>query len=561
MSEPQSQIRRRGVLLGALVVVAVSLISLLATGPRMAPAWDEVYTLARLQRVRIWFDALKNPARVAAEWHPARLRPVPESRMVPPTAAQIDTREELFAPAALLWFWPFAREEPHGHPPFYALVALIGDVLTPGWPELARARLGTMLAFSLTAGALYAFLARRRGPWPGLLAAAAWGLQPHLFALGHYATYDALLACLWVGALLAFARAVEPGRRAGPWAVVFGLLLGAAMGTKLTGWLLPVPMIAWTVLYRNSRGLFALLLGGFVSLLAVYALTPPWWPDPVAGLTRFFTSNLTRHETIPIKTMFLGHVYETPKESLPWYNTLVWTVLVTPVGFLLLALAGTVRALQRGKSEPFGTLVLIHWAFLLTLRALPHTPGHDGVRQFLPAFGCLALMTGLGAAAAVERMGRWAKPVLVAAILEGITSVAVMMPVPLSYYSPLIGGLPGAAKLGMEPTYYWDALTDDALAAIDAETPPGRSVLFIANPVAWYHRESGRLKAPIYVGRGPEPAWFVLQNRPGSMSPADRRVVARLGSDRRFLLTQKLGVPLVWAFPAREYEAILRPGE
>ena len=41
-------------------------------------------------------------------------------------------------------------------------------------------------------------------------------------------------------------------------------------------------------------------------------------------------------------------------------------------------------------------LVAGHWVFLLILRALPHVPGHDGVRLFLPAFGMLAIAAGLG---------------------------------------------------------------------------------------------------------------------------------------------------------------------
>ena len=59
---------------------------------------------------------------------------------------QIDTRGKLlFDPAVLAWFWPFAREEPHGHPPFYALVGLVGDFLVPTWAPLPRARFGPML--------------------------------------------------------------------------------------------------------------------------------------------------------------------------------------------------------------------------------------------------------------------------------------------------------------------------------------------------------------------------------------------------------------------------------
>ena len=145
-------------------------------------------------------------------------------------------------------------------------------------------------------------------------------------------------------------------------------------------------------------------------------------------------------------------------------------MFVTPVGFLALALVGVVPRAPavRGPSRS-ACWSLGHWAFLLILRALPHTPGHDGVRQFLPAFGVLALVAGLGAASVCRAVRpRAGRPLIVAALVEGAVSVALMMPVPLSYYSPLVGGLPGAARLGMEPTYYWDALTDDALDWLNA---------------------------------------------------------------------------------------------
>ena len=203
--------------------------------------------------------------------------------------------------------------------------------------------------------------------------------------------------------------------------------------------------------------------------------------------------------------------------------------MVTPVGFLALAIVGGCRAVARRVTEPFGLLVLGHWAFLLVLRALPHTPGHDGVRLFLPAFGVLAILAGLGAATRRRAVGAMGAGVVVAALVEGAASVAVMMPVPLSYYSPIVGGLPGAARLGMEPTYYWDALTDDALDCLNAHTPPGQTVRFATFPTSCLYldedRPADRAGSPRST-RGPT-AWYVLQNRPG-------RAAARgAGADRR----------------------------
>jgi 4-amino-4-deoxy-L-arabinose transferase-like glycosyltransferase len=572
---------------GVLVTVATAAL-LLATEPWLAIVWDEGYTLGREQRLRLWFRALADPPRFAAAWQP----PGPGAELVqqagppPPLPNQVDTRAKLlFDPAVLAWFWPFAREEPHGHPPFYALVGLAGDLVAPGWAPLPRARLGPMLAFSLTAGALCLFVTRRWGTWPGVLAAGAWVLQPNLFALGHYAAYDALLASLWVGAILAFAAAVErpaesrlslrestqptPLSRSERrqsctverwprwhWAIVFGLLVGCAADTKFTGWLLPLPFLAWSLVDRNRRGLITLVVGLGVAALVLYALNPPWWTQPVAGIERFVRSSLTRDRTRPIPVLFLGQVYLTPRESLPWYNTLVWTLFVVPVGFLALAPVGVGRALHRARSEPFGLLAVGHWAFLLILRALPHTPGHDGVRQFLPAFGVLAIVAGLGAATIRDWLPRAGKPLILAALAEGALSVALLMPVPLSYYSPLVGGLPGAARLGMEPTYYWDSLTGDALDWLNAHDEG--KVQFATFPTSWlYLRWTGRLRAHI-LPTDPDPwAWYVMQNRPGEFRfrPEQRRLAEH---GRPAYVVRKQGVPLLWIFPYSELERVAR---
>ena len=121
------------------------------------------------------------------------------------------------------------------------------------------------------------------------------------------------------------------------------------------------------------------------------------------------------------------------------------------------------------------------------------------------------------------------------------------MPTPLAYFSPVVGGLPGAARLGMEPTYYWDALDSDALAWLRANTGPGRTIQFATFPTSWlYLREIGALPhrlAPLDRGT---PAWYVLQNRPGAWAPWDRALVSR--ATPSYTVT-KLGVPLVWIFP------------
>lgn len=554
---------------GAFFVGAATLAVMLATEPRLAIVWDEGYTLGREERVRLWLAALRDPEGFAARWVP----PSPRTELVqqdipplpPPRRDEIDTTAKLLGPRAMAYFWPFAREEPHGHPPFYAIVGLIGDAVVPGWETLPRARLGPILAFSLAGGALFGFAAGRWGVAPGLLAAGAWLLQPNLFGHGHYATLDGLLAALWVGAVLAFARAVESPGRWGrwAWAVAFGVLCGWAAATKLTGWFLPIPFVVWAIWDRNGRAARILAVAGVVGVVTLWAAVPCWWNDPITGLGRFFRSNLTRARTVPIPVEFLGRVYDTPRESLPWYNTVAWTVLVTPVGFLLLALLGAARGAgdfarrwwpRRGAAatnppDRIAVLALMHWGFLLLLRAMPHTPGHDGVRLFLPAFGMLALVAAAGTVAIVRRSRRWGRAVVGVALLEGAAAVALMMPTPLAYFGPLVGGPPGAARLGMEPTYFWDALSDEAIDFLNARTPPGRSVQFATFPTSWlYLQQAGKLRIPFNLGPGDprRPAFYVFQNRPGAWGPLERNFLA---DARPAFQVSKFGVPLVLIYP------------
>jgi hypothetical protein len=536
-------------LLAGLAVLGL----MLATEPKLAIVWDEGYTLGREARLRKWFSALRDPSGFAARWQPPAFELVQQVG-APPRADQINTREKLlFDPKVVAYFWPFAREEPHGHPPFYALLGLTGDLLAPAWQDLPRARFGPILLFSLTAGVLFHFMAGRWGLGAAIGAAAAWVFQPNLFGHGHYATYDAVLSCLWVLSIIAFASAVAPrpgggGSRKG-WAAVvgFGLAVGCALATKLTGWFLPVPFLVWAILVRSRRAFVVLAAGLIVAIAVLYVLCPPWWTEPIGGPARFFRSNLTRGTTIPIPVLFLGTTYQTPGESLPWYNTLAWTVMVTPVAFLLLGVAGIVWAVRRWRTEPIGLLILGHWMLLLLLRAMPHTPGHDGVRLFLPAFAVLAMLVGLGVKSVNDRWAVAARLALAAAVAEGLVSIIVMMPVPLSYFSPIVGGLPGAARLGMEPTYYWDALDDQARSWLRDHTRAGQTIRFATYPTSWlYLRQLGQLPARLDGIDPGHPAWYVMQNRPGAWSARD---LARVRQSVPVFTVRKLGVPLVWVFP------------
>ncbi len=201
-------------------------------------------------------------------------------------------------------------------------------------------------------------------------------------------------------------------------------------------------------------------------------------------------------------------------------------------------------------------MIALHGTFLLALRALPHTPGHDGVRLFLPAFGVLALLAGRGALSLLAKWGGFGKLAIIAALIEAGATNGVMMPVPLSYFSPLVGGLPGAARLGMEPTYYWDALTPDVRKWLTDHTGPDETIAFATFPHSWlYLRHVGALPARLAAVDPGQPRWYVLQNRPGAFSDGDRLLVRE---GRPAHVESKLGTPLLWIFPYSELARVVR---
>ena len=130
---------------------------------------------------------------------------------------------------------------------------------------------------------------------------------------------------------------------------------------------------------------------------------------------------------------------------------------------------------------------------------------------------------------------------------------------PLSYYTELIGGLSGATRLGLEPTYYWDALDQRGLDWLNQNTRPGEGVLFCNDfRGLQYLRQWGKLRVGQYPYEPGVPKWYVLQNRPGLFAETPwNRWLAEHGELAAF--THELdGVPLIWIFPFDAHEESIR---
>lgn len=512
--EPLSPASRRAATCLAIVVTVTAALLLLATSPSLPLTWDEGSSFSRA-------DALYDLGQ----------------RLL--TAGDIRQAADLLSARSLSQRYPYTIYH-EGHPSFSGWLIALGRAIAPAdWEPKTAYRLGPMLWFALAAGALAYRLARDHSTIAAVAGVAALLAIPRAFVHAHIAAFDGPLTASWILAWCCYGPARRDLRIGG---VLFGLFLGLTFGCKATGWLAPVPFLACALLQRDRRGLLALAVGVPIALAVFVWTNPPLWHDPIGGLQTFFELNANRaaRPGLNISTQFLGRMYNLDY-SPPWYNAFFWTAVTVPVGTLLLAAVGMASVLRRGITDNAGPVILANWLVLLIVRALPGVPPHDGIRLFLPSFPFLACLAGIGLAQCWTfiagrrwpRSAQWLARLAAALLLVGsASSVAWYWPQGLSHYNLLIGGLRGATRAGMEPTYYWDSLDRRALRWLNEHTPPHVVIRFGSAPPQNLRllRRCGMLE-PLYLpdpGSFPlEPpaSWYVIQCRPSAHHAHDRWLI------------------------------------
>ncbi len=441
----------------------------------------------------------------------------------------------------LTFFWTGTVTE-EGHPQFPVFLTAFGKLICPSFfPEDTRIRFGTILWFSAAVGAMFHRLRREFDTKTAIFAVSSLLLVPRLFAHAQIAAWDSTLTASWLFAWAFFPRKFDSDIRA----VVWGVFLGITFASKFPGWAAPLPFIVWFLCrLRWERSAFAGiarsdlckrgLAVGATALLVFFLLNPPLWLFPIEGLQKFFFLNTRRELNISI--LFFGKLYDL-HHSLPWYNTLLWTAITVPVALLFFFAVGLKETLRNEPKRWAGLLLVLNMATPLILRALPGTPVHDGVRLFVTAFPFLAILAGIGVAACWTT---WKKKILIVAVYGAcVFNMFWYAPQWLSFYNLAVGGLPGAVRLGMEPTYYWDALDGETLDWLNAHTPPDKNVAFSFGPYETLavYRTTKRLIPDYWAAYGDlsfdemrEPLncrWYVLQCRTGLFLDRDRTLRER----------------------------------
>jgi hypothetical protein len=501
---------RHRLLLSGVVAVACTVL-LLATSPKLPMGWDEGSAISRSQGIIHW----------ARRW-------LPDNDGLGP-----------FSKKAIAEDWLYTTRI-EGHPAFFGIVIAMGRWIGFAWlPPLESYRLGPILLFGAAAGALFYRMTKQYSLVAGIGAVTALMLLPRMFAHAHFALYDGTLTACWIITWATFA----PARQSWLATVGWGAALGMTLSSKATGWIAPVPFLAWAIAYRDRRALAAMGLGIPVAMVTFYLLNPSIWHAPVQGFFDFLQLNTNRaaNPGLNISTWFLGRMYNLDF-PLPWFNSLFWTLVTVPVGLLFLFGIGLAAVLRDPGAHRAGVLLVFHWVSLLVVRALPLAPPHDGVRLFLPSFAFLAAIAGLGTycvwhwCAHRGRVRRVLASTGLAALYVGsATSLVWYSPQWLSYYNLVIGGLPGATHLGMEPTYYWDALDRSTVDWLHQNTQPDQRILFGPIPservqagpmenLRWM-QHWGRFRRHTEFEAPGQFRWYVIQHRPSGMWPVDHWLV------------------------------------
>jgi len=492
------------------------------------------------------------------------------------------------SPGAIDRYWQ-AKDQ---HPGFYKLWVAVNTVTLGRLVPLGEAmRTGTNLMCAIGFCALYLMVTSVWGRAAGLYSVGALLCMPHVFAACHLAALDApvmvmfllTVAASWKAALAS--RSAGRGARpadgeaavdeAGPagrgevwgWAIVAGVLWGLGLGTKLNAFFVPFVVFPWALVF--ARAAFVRLATCYLVLGPLtFLATWPWlWHDTVARFSEYFRFHLKHWE---IGVTYFGKVYTLA----PWHYPLVMTLLTVPPVTVLLAIAGggkwVALARRRRMGGPaFSALTLVVWALVVNYlpSCLPSTPKYNGVRLFLPVFPFIAILAAVGFRTCLDLCLRASSALrddaglrrravalgLFITLLWPLYDTARFTPFQLSYYNAFIGGLPGATRAGMEPTYWGDTYRSAALWLAE-HAEQGATVWVEPQGFESTVRlfELGPLRPDLRFSAGEkgieESDYAVTQNKPTEFTDITRRLVA--GSQPVY--TDGIdGIPLVYVFRLR----------
>jgi hypothetical protein len=160
---------------------------------------------------------------------------------------------------------------------------------------------------------------------------------------------------------------------------------------------------------------------------------------------------------------------------------------------------------------------------------------YDNERLLMHVFPFLSALAGMGFGwlvigiqRAADRLQkpRWVVPVTVLAVIFAFLPQSIdlvrLYPHLLSYYSETVGGIPGAARLGLETTY-WCETYSAAIPYLNEHAKPGDMIWVdpLSQNVMVYYQVHGRLRSDVKIAYlSYAPTWPFVYDEYGPPTPA-----------------------------------------
>ena len=506
----------------------------------------------------------------------------------------LDNPEEALGRSGVDSYW----QENHEHPALMkSLFALSQRFFEGVWfQERGTAyRFPAMVLAALTVALLFAWGRRTYGRGGGLVAALAFGCMPSVFYHSHLACFDLPITAFWLFVAYAYHRSFST--RSLPWGIVCGILYGLALETKHNSWLLPPALCAHVLLlhvlelkkpwrpdwYRvriPSALVFMLLLAPPI----FYGLWPWIWRDTYPRLVEYVQFHL-QHVYYNIE--FLGHTYFKP----PFPRGYAWlmTLATVPATTLWLAAIGAVsaggcyfrqrssRARSRAAPElpqespvkPAARGATALWLLCIVSSYAvwfsTGTPIFGGTKHWMPAYPFLALLSGQGFAwlqgvlapllerwlAARAARYRWLAELALGACLLAAPATMTwhVHPWGLSAYTPLVGGTPGAATLGLNRSF-WGYSTGALQSQIDALAVDNARVYIHDTAMDSFKmlQRDGRLRSDLRPWTTVAGSDLALYHHEQHMSRVEHMIWVDYGTVAPARIAGLDGVPVVWLY-------------
>jgi hypothetical protein len=494
------------------------------------------------------------------------------------------------ASAVERWFELFGREgaEPfgqtaidahfgpvHEHPGLMkTLFAISRHFLHEGlglFPDPGTAlRFPGMLMAGIAVAVLYLWGRQAAGRPAGVAAALSFALMPHVFFHAHLACLDLGAAAMWLLTSYLYYRALTE-RQLG-FVIAAGVVYGLFLDTKHNAWLLPFALVAHLVFVRVvewrrkvtregplvPRALLSVLVLGPPVFLAVW----PWmWFSTGERLAEWVRFHLG-HDYYNMA--FLGHTYWKPPmpRLYAWLMTLGTVPAITLVLFGL-GLVDSVRAALRGHDSKRLSLDAF-WLVGLGVSYAPwlssDTPIFGGTKHWITAYPFLALFAARGFTLLVGKVGDLheklrARPDAVRGTLGAALAAGPLVmtlgahPFGLSFYTPILGGVPGAASLGMNRSF-WGYTTGSLTTVLNHRAKPNASVyLHDTAPQSFQlFRADGKVRPDLQGTLAISRSSLALYHHEDHMQRVEYQTWVDYGTVRPVAIELFDGVPIVWLY-------------